>query len=1197
MSSIDDRIVRLELQDSDFAKRLESDEKTLKKFNETLSSVGDSTISNNLQKITDRFSNLGIVGMRALENITDKAISTGEQLIKSLSVDNISSGWQKLQSQTKAVGTLSIQGYDMDEVNEVIKQLMWYSDETSYNFEDMLTSMTKFTAQGYGLKEAMETLEGIANWSAVAGQNAAAGSSAMTAISKAVGRGYLYQQDWSSLQTLMMDNKQVRQMILDTAVELGTLEKVGEGTYRSLSKSIMSSIGASEFNIDQFATYLTTGKWFTSDVLVATMKKYSEAVKPVYDYVEEHGVSAAEAIKALNGQLSDQALSFFSAAQEARSLSDALESVRVGSASTWQKTFTLIFGDYERQKEIWTDLSGYLYDLFVESGNARNALLEEWSAKGGADAIIQGFYNIMEALIKLRDTIKTAWQSVFPPATADKLLKFSDGFKNFTEKLILNEETATKLGRTLQGLFSILRLGKDILQAILSPIAKLLGSSGGLIDNVLTITQAIGDTITNVVHWIESTNVLSKALSVVAAIIGGIFKLIISAGRGIGEFIGNITQRISNTTENVKSLATGFKNTFLLSGASAKGFIQSLGKIEDGTDDIIVVQKAYEAAIHDTAEEGGVVTEKVGGLQKALETFGNAIHSVYVDKVKPIFTAISEWTGLGEIFSSGLIPGLLKILGIFIAFKTIFSVSDLISSVFEGIAGVLRMLSFGANYLSSLSANLRASAWLKYAAAIGIVVASLYALTKMNFQKISMALGFLDSLADSIATNISKVSFWSAAGISLIAKADITPVVALFLSLAAAIWGLALAGNSIEKFGGILSEVFSSEKQDAIFAFLDRIVDLFNKFATGAWAVLIPAGLLKIASGFKKLAKSLKGFINVSPTINVFKGNKTVGGEMLKFAASVAIVVGSIYVLANVVDPNELGNAVQKIGLIGGALAALGVGLMGLDALAKHFGAVNFGSSFLKIALALTTLSAAVAALGYLNENYPDMMSHGWRLFATIVAITAIGTAIIGKTKMVDQTANVLKSLAGAFVGIGLSSIMIAGALRIISGYSWEDLGAGAISMFSIIAVIGVVIVGALQHIGDGKWVAGRLIAFAISFDMIAASGMIIASALTVLGTMDWQTLLSTTGSFVAALIGIAGTMALLNKFATANVFKNAGFELAILGFIGLLAAFSKVVKEFEGIDPSALDSVTQAMMVLMGAAAGLMAAGYVLSK
>lgn len=1160
MSSIDDRIVRLEVQDSEFIKRLESDEKALKRLDETIGKVGDSKISDNIQKIADKFSNLGIVGVTAIQNIANKAVNAGEQLVKSLSVDNIASGWEKLQSQTKAVGTLSIQGYDMDEVNDVIEQLMWYSDETSYNFSDMLTSMTKFTAQGYGLREAMETLEGIANWSAVAGQNAAAGSSAMNALSKAIGRGYIQQQDWSSLQTLMMDNKQIRQMILDTAVEMGTLAKTSDTTYRSLSENIVSSLGASEFNIDQFATYLTTGKWLTSDVLVATMKKYSEAVKPVYDYVEKYGVSAADAIKALNGQLSEQALDFFAAAQEARSLEDALESVRVGSASTWQKTFNIIFGDYERQKEIWTDLSGYLYELFVESGNARNTLLKEWAAGGGADKIIEGFYNILDSIISVRDIFRQAWQNIFPPKTAKDLLNISEKFGEFTQKIkdfLGNAQNAEKIGRTLQGLFSILRLGKDVLQALLKPIANLFGSSGSLADSILTISQAVGDAVTNFTHWVEESEALSKVSDVLTKVLSTGWKVIKTIGTGVLYIISGIISKVSELNLSFENIGTTVVSVFAVPVKVITDFVKKLtSSKKEIDDDVISIERATEAAKN--AAEDVDMNQELSVFQKLSNMFkdlGSSIKTAYDNYISPVFAKIKEFIG-ADLFSGGLIPSLWKILSLIISFKLTWGIGDFISGLLTGIAGLIRGLGSLGNILSGFAAKLKASAFLQFAIAIGLVVLAMDKLSGMSFTALTNQIFKLQTVVSAINDSINQISLSAAAGLYLISKINLWPLIFMCASFAAAIIALDYAGDKIKGFGEILASAFTDENLDKVFGFLQR----FTTFLSGLSNAVTGLAIVGVANSITKLAKATKNWFTM--TINVFKTDQSIAAKVKKFAVAIGLVTLSIYGMTKLIASNDkVWDAIAVIAGIAAVLELIGIAMSGFSH-AFSDGA-NYGKEILKFTEGMGLVVLSIIALGNMDQT---------KLYRGLDAITQIGLGLAAVAavfkvldsklspikevskdgKTVKDLSSALRSVSGIIIALSLGSLMLAGALMMLS-YAGDGLGDAVGALTTIVATIGG-LVALIAVASDGAKAGGAIFAAGLAFVGFAFAVNLMAGSLQSLSTVS-----SGLPDAAGALINLAIAMGVM-------LGVGAGIAKFTVGFGGFVEAIIAFAAELAGL-------------------------------
>lgn len=398
--TIDNKVVELQFNNQDFEKNVATSISTLDRLKASLnltgavkgfdgiqnaaSKVNFNVMSTALDTVQAKFSALDTIAFTALQNITNKAIDAGEKLVKSLSIDNISAGWEKYGNKTSSVATLIAQGYDMETVNEQLGRLNWYTDETSYNFTDMVANIAKFTATGRDLEESVTAMEGIANWAALSGQNAQTASRAMYQLSQAMGMGVMRLEDYKSIQNASMDTAEFRQKVLDAAVELGTLEKTGENTYRTL---VEGAEEVNEFTKEQFVKELTKGQWFTSDVMMKVFNEYSNAVDKIYEYSEEHGVTASEAIEALGGSVDEFGLKAFLAAQEARTFTDVLDSVKDATGTAWMNVFETIFGGYDESRKLWTGMANELYDTFATPVNSLQELLE--GAFGGSGGVIQ----------------------------------------------------------------------------------------------------------------------------------------------------------------------------------------------------------------------------------------------------------------------------------------------------------------------------------------------------------------------------------------------------------------------------------------------------------------------------------------------------------------------------------------------------------------------------------------------------------------------------------------------------------------------------------------------------------------------------------------------------------------------------------------------------------------------------------------
>ena len=171
------------------------------------------------------FTTFEIAAIAAIANITSRIIDLGFQMIKSLSVDNISSGWQQFSKSAISEATLLAQGFEQSDIDKYLELITWYTDETSHNLAAMTDGLSKFTGAGFGLEESANALLGIGNWASVSGREAGDAAIAIMQLNQALGKGYVQVQDWMSIERLTMDTEEFKQKVLDTAVAMGTLTK------------------------------------------------------------------------------------------------------------------------------------------------------------------------------------------------------------------------------------------------------------------------------------------------------------------------------------------------------------------------------------------------------------------------------------------------------------------------------------------------------------------------------------------------------------------------------------------------------------------------------------------------------------------------------------------------------------------------------------------------------------------------------------------------------------------------------------------------------------------------------------------------------------------------------------------------------------------------------------------------------------
>lgn len=482
---IDERVVKMEFDNSDFDKNINASQKSLNAFNDYLEKsskesggyferIGDtankmdfSSLVNSVQNISSHFNVLGVVAKRVLEDITDKAYAAGSQFIRSLTVQDVASGWEKYEQKTTGVMTImAATGKTVDEVNRSLEKLNWYTDETSYNFTDMVTNIGKFTAAGVDLNEAISAMTGIGNLASVSGQGVQQASRAMYNFAQAMGTGTVKVQDWMSIENANMATMEFKQTIIDTALELGTIRETAEGVYETVDKG-------NEFTVESFREVLKDG-WFTSDVLVKTLGKYSEYSDAIYEISDQFD-TCSEAMANFNGEGMALGEKAFKAAQEAKTFGEALASVHDAVSTGWMQTFEYLFGNYEESKKMWTDLANSLWDLFAEPGTVRNEFLADimtskWDKL--KNMVVECGVSMEDYDAKVFESINTmlknkeaaeAWAEAVEHGTLNGIETYDEFLEQFEYTGQTFEEMCKEAG-SLQDAFS--QLGEDGIGAV-----------------------------------------------------------------------------------------------------------------------------------------------------------------------------------------------------------------------------------------------------------------------------------------------------------------------------------------------------------------------------------------------------------------------------------------------------------------------------------------------------------------------------------------------------------------------------------------------------------------------------------------------------------------------------------------------------------------------------------------------------------
>lgn len=445
MSSIDQRIVEMQFKNSEFESGIKQSLKSLDKlkkglnFDDSKNSIKNLMDSANTFALSSMSKALGRIDKRMntfagklKKELIDDTVLYAKTQIKSLgkmlTVGQITAGWTKYGQKTASVQTImNATGDSIETVNGYLDKLMWFSDETSYNFTEMTAALGTLTSSGGKVEKLIPMIEGMATATAFAGKTASEFSRVIYNLNQSYSQGYLSLMDWKSVELAQVGSEQLKQTLIDTAVELGTLKKASDGTYKTLKGTIVTA-GNMGSTLNE--------KWATREVMEGGFGKFASVMEEAYRLVEAGEFdTASDAIASLEGKFDDIYFKAAKAAQEAKSFGEAIEATKDAVSSGWMKSFELIFGNYEEAKEMWTDLANALWNVFASGGEARNEMLQAWHDAGGRADLLQGIYDALEGLWGIVLAVKDAFADIFPPITVDTLLKMSSAVKEFGANL------------------------------------------------------------------------------------------------------------------------------------------------------------------------------------------------------------------------------------------------------------------------------------------------------------------------------------------------------------------------------------------------------------------------------------------------------------------------------------------------------------------------------------------------------------------------------------------------------------------------------------------------------------------------------------------------------------------------------------------------------------------------------------------
>nr|DAV06965.1 MAG TPA: tail tape measure [Caudoviricetes sp.] len=1147
MSSIDERVVKMRLDNSQFeqginktsgllsklkqALNLDKSVESINNVDKAVSGVSFNPLTSGLQGVQSGFNAMGAVAFSVLNRMTNAAIDAGKSITNALTA-SVRDGFAEYETQMNAVQTIlantQSKGSTIDDVNSALDTLNTYADKTIYNFTEMTRNIGTFTAAGVDLQTSVDSIKGIANLAAVSGSSSAQASQAMYQLSQAIAAGKVQLMDWNSVVNAGMGGEVFQNALKRTAENFGTNVDGMIQKYGSFRES------------------LTEGGWLTTDVLTETLKQlsgaYTEADLVSQGYTEEQAKQIVQLANTAEG-----------AATDVKTFSQLIDTTKEALGSGWTNTFEIIFGDFEEAKELWSGVANVISDVVNRSSESRNNLLQGWKDLGGRTELIKGLSNVFESLGKVLSTVGNAFRKVFPPTTSQQLMDITKAFASFTESLVPSESTLNKIGRVAEGVFSVFDIGVQAVKAVGEAISTAFGSDsmGSLLNNLLDIAAGFGDWLVGLDNSIKQFGIfegaakkvgtsVSNVLGMFSSFTGRISSMgsaIRSIASTIGDTLGGAFERVKNVISNVLTWITdNISGGDIFAGLAGGGIFLAARKIGGAFDKI---KEAVEGLFGNGAEKlkkgAGVFDEILDGLQESLNAFTGSVKAfTLVEIAGSIALLVNSMEKIAALSGGEVVGGVSAIGGM----MTELNLS--LKSITKTVKGVKTtdLIKTGA-------------ALIEFAKAVDMLANAMSTIGNLKWDEIAKGLtGMGGAMAELVAAakglSYAKVDLKTAG--SLIAMAQAVKMVADPLKkLGNMSWdqvgkGLSAMGGALTEMGtvtGLLGRFGKHNISAAVSMVvtaksLGDIAKAFNSFSQYSWD--------EIGRGLSAMGGALGEVGLVTGALG-----KIAGFSGILASGSIFITVQSLDDIAKVFgeftqyDWGEIGRGLTAMG---GALGEVGLVTGALGKLAGFSGIIGGGSILI-----------TAQSLGDIASAFGSFTQYDWGEIGR--GLTAMGGAL-GEVGVISGALGKLAGLSGI---IGSGSIVltaqglgdIAKAFNSFSQYSWDEIGRGLTAMGGALGEVAVVS-GALGKLAG---LSGLIGAGTINLTVQGLDE--IAQAFNSFSQYSWDEI----GRGLVAMGGAMGEVAAISG-ATGALTGIAGLmgagtiTLASQGLIDLATAFGK---------------------------------------
>ena len=1061
--TIDQKVVEMRFDNAQFEENVSTSMSTLEKLKQSLNFDGASKSFENIERaannvsfekiasgveaLENRFSTMGIAGMRVIGNMTDAMIGFVKKGINFVTDSVIQGGKKRAMNLENA--HFQLQGLLKDEaaVQAIMKNVNDSVDGTAYSLDAAAKVASQYAATGMRAGDKM--------FSAL---RAVAGVAAMTNSEY---------EETGEIFTTVAGNGRLMGEQLNQLASRGLNAAATLATYLNKSESeVREMVSKGKISFETFAAAM-------DDAFGEHAKKANETFTGALSNVK----AALARIGALFiSPLIEQNGAFVKLFNTLRVKINDIKSAMIPIADSVTKTVM----------------------------NMANKL-SDFIAKIDAKMLIESLKNSFEGLMSIIKPIKEAFREIFPPITAQQLNKIIERIRDLTAKFKLNDKQSAKLKSTFKGLFSVIKLGVSVVTKIVSAVATLVGKLFGFSGSILDITGSLGDFVSRIATSISKTNLFGKSVDKITGFLGkaidktkelteaitnkiklpNYFDKFVNVIKKIGEVISKVAKKVSSAASGIGKaiwdifLNGGLDNLVgLVNGGIFTSFLLDLKEFTEGLKDF------KKEAKKEAKNSGGIKDSIVKVLNSVKDCLEDWQKNIKAGTILKIAIAVAVLAAALLTISKVPVEKLGTSLG---AVTALFGETLGALALFEKINGdyngaykavaIIVAMSLSLMILSSAVKKLSDLGWEGLAKGLIGVSALMYAvvgaaklmskggkdISKGAYQLVIMAVAL--KIMASVCKDLSKLSLEGLGkGVSSIA-----------------VILLEFAG-----FAALMQLIDTDELMRSSFSLIligvamEIFADACAKFGNMEWVDLgkagaAIAGILLIASGFGKLSQY--------------------SGDIEKSSIALILIGAAMEIFADVCT--KFGQLEWE------QLAKAGAAIAGILMLVNDFNSISeeSGDDIIKSAISLAIIGVA---LEILQDALGKMGNISWEEYGKQMAVLGGSLVIlsIALRAMKDSISG-----AAALIIASVALTILAGALAILGAMSWGSVIKGLIAIAGTLAILGVAgyllepvvpvivaLTGAVALFGLGCLAAGAGVVI-LSAGLTALSGALVAAA------------------------------------------------------------------------------------------------------